>query len=647
MKKAIVSLLAILLLLGLLAPTAAASPSVPPNFSFNSTTKVLTWDAVPTAQHYWLHVWDSGGTLVHQGFATSPYNVAAHVTASGEYRFSLIAEVGENAALPTNWAHFPSDTTYFTVNPTISVPAGNNITMARGTTRQLTATTSLPLPVGWRIEWSIVQTVTNVGLNPTVGSPTTVSAGNVDGTATILADIFDSSNTIVGSPALVTVTVRQNQQVTFNTNGGVWPTAPHGGTRQHPALETYGAAISAAGTPRRLGHVFDGWFDTQANANRTGLAGRVSADTPVTAGASRTLWARWTPLTSNARGTIATTFPDTNLQQVIIAALNQPSVFGANAANADSRIFQADLNLITTLDLRRPSGQGITDLRGTQHLTNVTSVTNAVQTLTLSAVQRTNPLVHANIVRNSAGNLIAPATISNNGTHANGSITWENLPTTQPLVTYTWSQNVTIGTAPSFTFNGTVTLPFAAMRFVDVHRTDWFYPYVRFVYERDIMQGLPNNRFGPNESLSRAQVAVILYRMVGSPTVTARPPFTDVPSGVWYSNAITWAYGQGIVQGVGGGRFAPHETITREQFAAMLYRYADFMNYDLSVPANFNLNQFPDRGQVNSWAIQYLRWAVHNGIVTGTTGGLLNPQGSTTRAECAAMVQRFIMAFES
>ena len=181
-------------------------------------------------------------------------------------------------------------------------------------------------------------------------------------------------------------------------------------------------------------------------------------------------------------------------------------------------------------------------------------------------------------------------------------------------------------------------------RFTDVSSENWFFDTVMFAYENGIMQGTSATRFTPNGTLSRAMAATILHRLAGEPAVTFAPIFSDVAAGRWYADAVTWAYHNNIVQGIGGGRFAPNAPVTRVQFAAMLHRYAEFAENDVTVPADFSLEQFPDHDQVSAWATAYMRWANYRHLILGTGTGLLNPRGTASRAECATTLMRFMTA---
>ena len=179
--------------------------------------------------------------------------------------------------------------------------------------------------------------------------------------------------------------------------------------------------------------------------------------------------------------------------------------------------------------------------------------------------------------------------------------------------------------------------------FTDVHPDDWFYNDVMFVYQNGLMNGTSATTFSPNAPITRAQVAVIFYRMAGSPAVTGDSAFTDVVNGpgtAWYYNAVLWAQQNGIVSGYGDGTFRPGTDITREQLAVIFYNYAKHKGYDVS--ATNDLSGFTDAGDVSDWALPAMRWAVGSGIMGGYGDGILGPQGTATRAQVAAMLRRFI-----
>lgn len=175
--------------------------------------------------------------------------------------------------------------------------------------------------------------------------------------------------------------------------------------------------------------------------------------------------------------------------------------------------------------------------------------------------------------------------------------------------------------------------------FIDVDEGAWYADAVRYVYEHDLMAGYGGDLFGPNDELSRAQFCQIIYNMEDQPTVTGSSAFTDVADGAWYANAVTWAAENGIVGGYGGGLFGPEDNITREQFAAILYHYAQAKGYGTT--ASFDLSAYGDVSDVSAWAISAMQWACGKDIINGTSPTTLAPQGTATRAQAATMLQRF------
>ena len=175
--------------------------------------------------------------------------------------------------------------------------------------------------------------------------------------------------------------------------------------------------------------------------------------------------------------------------------------------------------------------------------------------------------------------------------------------------------------------------------FIDVDEDAWYADAVRYVYEHDLMAGYGGDLFGPNDELSRAQFCQIIYNMEDPPAVTGSCAFTDVADGAWYANVVTWAEENGIVVGYGGGLFGPEDNITREQFAAILYRYAQAKGYGTT--ASFDLSAYGDVSDVSAWAISAMQWACGKDIIIGTSPTTLAPQGTATRAQAATMLQRF------
>lgn len=178
--------------------------------------------------------------------------------------------------------------------------------------------------------------------------------------------------------------------------------------------------------------------------------------------------------------------------------------------------------------------------------------------------------------------------------------------------------------------------------FADVNAGDWFYRDVLFSYEKGLMSGMDAAAFAPYANTTRAQIAVIFYRMEGSPAVEGENSFTDVvrDSGTaWFYDAVTWAQKNGIMGGYGNSSFAPNDPITREQLAAIFYRYAQYKGYD-TTQGGMAIREFDDYESISDYAMGAMAWAVNTGLVKGDSN-LLYPKGTATRAEIAALFHRF------
>ena len=180
--------------------------------------------------------------------------------------------------------------------------------------------------------------------------------------------------------------------------------------------------------------------------------------------------------------------------------------------------------------------------------------------------------------------------------------------------------------------------------FTDVSEKDWFFDDVLFVYDYGLMVGTGKTLFSPHETVTRGMMATILWRMEGSPIPKGKNRFTDVEDGKRYADAITWTAENGIFADYDKDRFKPDDPITREQLAAIFYRYADYKGYDLTVKGN--LDKFKDADEITDYAKTAMQWAVGSDLVKGKSGALLDPQGKATRAAIAAMLHRFIEKYE-
>lgn len=180
--------------------------------------------------------------------------------------------------------------------------------------------------------------------------------------------------------------------------------------------------------------------------------------------------------------------------------------------------------------------------------------------------------------------------------------------------------------------------------FADVAQDAWYYDYIRTVYGQGIMTGVSETHFEPDAPMTRAMVVSVLYRM-SQDNSSYTPSFTDVPDGIWYADAVGWAQTYNLAAGFADGSFHPDEEITREQFAAFLYRFAIFEGKETEHGSN--LGVFADVSQVSLWATPSLQWTVAMGIISGTPSGYLHPQASATRAEAATILAQYIALFRT
>lgn len=179
----------------------------------------------------------------------------------------------------------------------------------------------------------------------------------------------------------------------------------------------------------------------------------------------------------------------------------------------------------------------------------------------------------------------------------------------------------------------------SADAFRDVSRTQWYYDAVNYVVENKYMNGIDAHTFAPEVPVTRGVLVTVLYRMDGTPSGYSRTSFSDVKRGSYYEAAVAWASANGIVTGYSSTKFGPNDPVTREQFAAILYRYAGYKGVD--EPSNAKLSQYDDYPQISAYAIPAMRWANENGLLTGTSQTTLSPKGTTTRAQAAAIIMRY------
>ena len=186
--------------------------------------------------------------------------------------------------------------------------------------------------------------------------------------------------------------------------------------------------------------------------------------------------------------------------------------------------------------------------------------------------------------------------------------------------------------------------PAPEMPFTDVNEGDWFYDVVLYAYDNGLMTGVSATEFAPNQTTTRGMIVSMLARLEGV-TSAESAGFTDVADNDWYATAVNWAASVGVVNGYEDNTFRPNAPITREQMAAILYNYADYKGYDVSARAD--LSDYADAASISSWAEDVLAWANAEGLINGMTATTIDPQGATTRAQTAAMFERFLTAHEA
>lgn len=216
----------------------------------------------------------------------------------------------------------------------------------------------------------------------------------------------------------------------------------------------------------------------------------------------------------------------------------------------------------------------------------------------------------------------------------------------------TYENNVEIGTAtvtltsndPEFPgqLSATFEIMYAQDILSDVYESDWYFDAAHYMIANGLMTGVSDKAFAPNDLITRGMFAQILYRIAGEPEIETTSTFTDVSSAEYYTDAVAWAQSEGIINGMTETEFMPDNYITREEIAAIIYRFASYAGLDVSATADLSI--FTDNAEAADWASESLSWSVGYGIISGKENNTLDPQGNATRAEAAAMLQRFLEA---
>ena len=212
------------------------------------------------------------------------------------------------------------------------------------------------------------------------------------------------------------------------------------------------------------------------------------------------------------------------------------------------------------------------------------------------------------------------------------------MPSSDIFIKAEFTQTVSQTPPTNNSTNNNTSFENIVLPFTDVNAYDWYYNSVKYVFPNNMMAGTDTTMFSPNVTTTRAMIVTILHRLDGNPNATASN-FIDVEQNQYYTNAVAWASANGIVSGYGNGNFGPNDTITREQMAAILYRYAQYKGYDTT--QKNNLSNYIDAKDINAYAVEALQWANQVGMITGVTDTTLVPNGSATRAQVSSILMRF------
>ena len=437
--------------------------------------------------------------------------------------------------------------------------------------------------------------------------------------------------------------------VMLNTNGGT--IADGKGVTNY----TYGTAtaLPTAQDITRAGYIFAGWYNNEA------LEGDAVTAIPADATGDKEYWAKWT---AKSYPSTPSVIPPTVSEETTDAIQDaQPGEtvtvdLSSGDTTLDKDVFETlagkDVTLVVDL------GDGVswtvngTDIPEDADFVDidlgVTMGSDGIPVDVVNAITGEHGSVQMTLAHDGAFGftmtLTAPLGTENAGLWAN-------------LYYFNESTNkMTFETAAPIGDDGSVSLPLShasqyaividnhnhgvvTLPFTDVADSDWFYDPVCYVYSQGLMTGTSENTFEPNTPLSRAMLVAVLHRLEGSPQASGGD-FSDVADGDWYARAVNWAASVGVVNGFDDGNFSPNTAITREQLAAILRNYAAYKGLDVSARAT--LDTYNDATAISSWANDVMSWAVAEGLLTGVTNDQLQPQGNATRAQVAAILQRFL-----
>ena len=429
--------------------------------------------------------------------------------------------------------------------------------------------------------------------------------------------------------------------VTLHTDGG---TISSGNITSY----TYGSAVTLPTDITRSGYRFDGWY---ASADFSG-----DPVTEITAAdyGNKAFWAKWTVISSGG-GTPAKT-PSQQAADRIERAKDGATVeitLKTGQTKLDKEVFEALAGRDVTLEINLPGGVAWTvngqDIPADANLTDldmgVSMNTSTIPVDIINAVTGEISTVQLSLAHEGAFGFTLTLSAPLGREHAD---LWANL--------YHYDAGaLKFQTAARIGADGMASLKFThasayaividdhshALPFTDAAADAWYYDAVDYVYQNGLMTGTSATTFAPDGTMTRAMLVTILHRQAGVPQVNYALPFDDVAEGAWYTEAVRWAAGEGIVTGMSATAFEPNAPITREQFAAILYRYAQKTGADVSAGEDTNILSYADALDVSEYAVPAMQWACGAGIVNGVGGGRLDPGGSATRAQTAAMLMRF------
>ena len=542
------------------------------------------------------------------GYGLDKGQLGASVTFGGEV-LALPAQAEADGSLiiagVRTFAAFPA------IHPTGVTLNKTELSLTVGSSEQLTATVAPAEADNKSVTWT--------SSNPAVA--TVDASGNVTavgtGTATITVTTADGGRT-----ATCTVTVRSNSGSSGSgssggggTSGGSSVTVPVSGDQNtiHVSVSVSGstATVSRIDTAQINNVIGDSVKTGMVEIDFTGLGKTIDTVKLPAAPIGEIAAAAQSPANDVTGLTIKLTTGEIAFDGKALAALyaragSQITLTVTPARTADLNNWQREAvgnSPVFDLTLRSSSG-AITDFRGGYATVSLP--------YTLTAGQ--NPSGVVVYYLDSTGNITPCATMYDVRSKA-------AIFTTGHLSLYF------VGYDPAAVW---------VSPFSDVSEGAWYYDAVRYASENGLMGGYGNGLFGPNDNLSRAQFAQILFNREGRPVVNYLLQYGDVASGAWYTEAVRWATSQGIVGGYGNGMFGPNDNITREQLAVMLWRYAG------SPAATHKELLFNDTDEISGYALEALRWAVENDIISGYGDGRLGPQGLATRAQTAQMLMNFL-----